>query len=93
MKNFPKMICRIILGIFLVAIILGVNIYFNHREIKDGMVVDVNGEAVTVEDVKGERWDFIGGKYYVGQWIRMYMDTNGTENPYDDEIIDVKVLE
>jgi len=93
MKNFPKMICRIILGIFLVAIILGVNVYFSRREIKDGMVVDVNGEAVTVEDAKGERWDFIGGKYYVGQWIRMYMDTNGTENPYDDEIIDVKVLE
>ncbi len=93
MKNFPKMICRIILGIFLVAIILGVNIYFSRREIKDGIIVDVNGEAVTVEDAKGERWDFIGGKYYVGQWIRMYMDTNGTENPYDDEIIDVKVLE
>lgn len=92
MKNYPKTICKVILGIFLVAIILGVNIYFSRREIKDGMVVDVNGEAITVEDAKGERWDFIGGEYEVGQWIRMYMNTNGTDNPYDDEIIDVKVL-
>ena len=92
MKKSPKTILRIILGIISLAIILGVNTYFNFREIKDGIVVEVNGEAVTVESAGGDRWDFIGGEYEVGQWVRLYKDTNGTDEPYDDEIIDVKIL-
>lgn len=59
---------------------------------RDGKVVSVVGQCVTVEDKTGREWQFYGDGYRVGDDVRMLMFNNGTESIIsDDEIIDVKL--
>lgn len=93
MKNFPKKVGYVIAIIILIVVSFISGAYLSRTYIKEGMIIEVDGGVVVVEDMRGERWAFIDDSYQIGKWVRMYMDNNGTDNIYDDEIIKVKILE
>jgi hypothetical protein len=60
---------------------------------KSGYVIEVDREndTVTFVDSMGEAWTFSGAEDWAkGDGIVVIMDTMGTENIYDDEIIEVR---
>ena len=93
MKNFSKGLGYVIIIVVLFLLLLTSATYFNHHYTKEGIIVGINDEVVMVEDVTGERWNFVGNGYQVGEWVKMKMDSKGTDNFYDDEIVKIKVLE
>lgn len=56
-------------------------------------VWEANGNVVTVEDERGGLYDFYGTGYRAGDKVLVFMDSKGTDSPYDDEIKAVKVIE
>jgi hypothetical protein len=54
------------------------------------VVVDIQGQEVTVEDKQGNLWSFNGTDYKVDQEITVVMYDNHTGTMYDDVIEEVK---
>lgn len=49
--------------------------------------IDKTADVVTCEDSNGNLWDFYGVEdWQKGDCVSLLMNTNGTENIYDDEI-------
>lgn len=69
-----------------------VNKAFSHVYPKCGVVVEVahDSDEVSVQDFNSNVWVFEGAEdWMVGDIASMLMDDNGTENIYDDIIMDV----
>lgn len=65
----------------------------NEKEIK-AAVIEVNNEAIALEDASGEVWVWEleeGESFEVGQIVTVVFDDLGNDDLYDDEI--VKVVE
>lgn len=55
------------------------------------LVVEVNGDVVTVEDASGNLWEFTSDRtYWEGEVVTVRFHNQGTESIYDDEITMVK---
>jgi hypothetical protein len=53
----------------------------------DGRIVGIENGIISVDDVRGENWEFYGNEFYVGQEVTLVMDDNHTtSNIYDDWI-------
>jgi len=54
-------------------------------------VVEINNDLVYLTDWNGNEWVWEGaGDWDVGDYAAAIMDTNGTDNIYDDIIIDLR---
>lgn len=93
MKKFLKGLGYVIIIVVLFLLLLTSATYFNRHYTKEGIIIGINDEVVMVEDITGERWDFVGNGYQIGEWVQIEMDNKGTVNFYDDEIVKIKVLE
>ena len=62
-----------------------------HREIA-GIVEEVNlaTGCITLVDAHGEAWVFEGDGYEVGQLVIVVFDDMGTDDIYDDEIVEIR---
>lgn len=64
-----------------------------HYYAKTCMVTEINPETdiVTTEDYNGNTWELYGTEDWLpGDICSMVMDDKGTENIYDDEIVNVR---
>ena len=57
---------------------------------REVVVVDIQGQEVTVEDKQGNLWSFKGTDYKIDQELVIVMYDNHTGTKYDDEIVKVK---
>lgn len=73
-----------------VGIVLGfgvVGYYETHYSI-DAEVIENSKGIITFEDKRGEIWEYqTTADFNVGDNVKLYMDTNGTNNTYYDDII------
>lgn len=70
----------------------GYTIENNYQLAKNGRIVSVCGEQVSV-NVGGDVFEFEGTNYHVGQEVKVYFDTNGEPtNPWAWWVIDCKSL-
>ena len=76
--------------VLVVIMMLGVLGHYEHQYTRDVVVVDIQGQEVTVEDKQGNLWCFNGTDYTVDQKITVVMCDNYTSTIYDDEIVKVK---
>ena len=83
------MIKRIMI-VLTVIMMLGVLGHYEHQYTRDVVVVDIQGQEVTVEDKQGNLWCFNGTDYTVDQKITVVMCDNYTSTIYDDIIKGVK---
>lgn len=51
-------------------------------------VVSVTDDIITVKTESGELFAFIGTDFNVGNDVELLIDTNSTDNPEDDSVID-----
>jgi hypothetical protein len=77
----------IVLTIFLVIGLIGT---IESRYTRDGRVIEITNQEVTVEDKIGCLWTFYGEGYEIDQEITMVMSDNNTSNIMDDKIVRVK---
>lgn len=71
----------------------GADELMNHIYPMSGAVTEVNYQEnkVIVTDSTGNKWEFDGAEdWHTGDIAAMIMKDNGTEEIYDDEIIDVQ---
>ena len=74
-----------------ICALLAIVMYGESHYKKQGTVVDVNGEVITIEDNNGNLWEFKGDGYSINQKVTMNMYTNNTDNyRYDDIVKGVK---
>ena len=83
------MIKRIMI-VLTAIMMLGVLGHYEHQYTRDVVVVDIQGQEVTVEDKQGNLWCFNGTDYTVDQKITVVMCDNYTSTIYDDIIKGVK---
>lgn len=76
-----------VLSIFLVFGIIG-NLESTYK--REGVVVSINHNTVTVQDAKGYQWDFEGTGYTLNQKVTMVMNDNHTSNIFDDIVKSIK---
>lgn len=76
--------------ILTVIMLLGVLGHYEHQYTRDVVVVEVQGQEVTVEDKQGNLWCFNGTDYTVDQELVVVMYDNQTSTIYDDEIVKVR---
>lgn len=70
----------------------GYTIENNYQLAKNGRIVSVCGEQVSV-NVGGDVFEFEGTNYHVGEEVKVYFDTNGEPtNPWVWWVIDCKPL-
>lgn len=68
--------------------------WFETHYSREAKVVNVDGDIITVEDTCGYLWEFEGDGFSVDDEVKLLMDSKHTDsNIYDDEIIDVKIVE
>lgn len=77
-----------VLALVLFFVLLGRVGYWESHYNRDGKVVEVNGEVITVEDNCGNLWDFYGDGYKVNDEVRMLMDSHHTDNIITDDTIE-----
>lgn len=81
----------IVLVVFL--LLVGRVGYWETHYNRDGVVVSVENQLVSVEDKIGMVWEFYGDGYRVGDKVVMLMDNAGTDSVVTDDMIDdVKVV-
>ena len=83
------MIKRIII-VLTIIMMLGVLGHYEHQYTRDVVVVEIQGQEVTVEDKQGHFWCFNGTDYTIDQEITVVMYDNHTSTIYDDIIKGVK---
>lgn len=76
------LIFTIVAGMAVATLCAVENLYY-----RDGIVTEINGDTVTVKDFSGNDWDFVGTGYVVNEPVRLLMNTQGTDDIYDDEIV------
>lgn len=88
---------KIIIALVVMALLLCVCSYVEHHYTrKDCVVVETEGQLVTVEDTVGYTWcyEVEGEAPSVGTVVDVHMFTNLTDNTiYDDEIVGVRVVQ
>lgn len=85
-----------IIGLLVVVILvggLGVVGGIETHYTRDVTVISIEDTKVVTEDKSNNVWVFEGTGYKEGQQLKLKMFTNGTDNVFDDEIQDVKVVE
>lgn len=85
MKTLVKVL--VVLSLFLV---IGVSNTLESTYTREGVVVSVDHNTVTVQDAKGYQWDFEGTGYTLNQEITMVMSDNHTSTIFDDTVLRVK---
>lgn len=85
MKTLIKVL--VVLSLFL---IIGVSNTLESTYTREGVVVSVDHNTVTVQDAKGYQWDFEGTGYTLNQEITMVMSDNHTSTIFDDTVLRVK---
>ena len=85
MKTLVKVL--VVLSLFLV---IGVSNTLESTYTREGVVVSVDHNTVTVQDAKGYQWDFEGTGYTLNQEITMVMNDNHTSTIFDDTVLRVK---
>lgn len=93
-----KLVKEIIAGTVVAGVIaagysMACNYECHYTEIATVSYVNCTGDIVTLTDEKGEEWVLEDVTTLAeGDVVRMKMFTNYTENVYDDEIVDWKVV-
>ena len=85
MKTLVKVL--VVLSLFLAV---GVSNTLESTYTREGVVVSVDHNTVTVQDAKGYQWDFEGTGYTLNQEITMVMNDNHTSTIFDDTVLRVK---
>ena len=85
MKTLVKVL--VVLSLFLV---IGVSNTLESTYTREGVVVGINHNTVTVQEAKGYQWDFEGTGYRLNQEITMVMNDNHTSTIFDDTVLRVK---
>lgn len=84
---------KILKTVAVIAIVIGVFnavMYIECHYTKRATVVHIQNDIVTVEDNKGNLWEFKGEGYSISQKVKMTMHTNHTDDRQDDIIEKVK---
>ena len=89
-KTF-KNIVEGFLVIFCFIIIPGIAGMIESRYNYNGIITEVNGAEVLIEDVTGNQWEIEQAGYKVGDKVRVTFDTMHTDNTRQDDII-IKVI-
>ena len=54
---------------------------------RNAIVTDISSKLVSCIDESGKPWQFWGNDFYIGESIKLVMDTNHTDsNIYDDTV-------
>lgn len=85
MKTLVRVL--VVLSLFLV---IGVSNTLESTYTREGVVVSVDHNTVTVQDAKGYQWDFEGTGYTLNQEVTMVMSDNHTSTIFDDTVLRVK---
>lgn len=85
MKTLVKVL--VVLSLFLAV---GVSNTLESTYTREGVVVSIDHNTVTVQDAKGYQWDFEGTGYTLNQEITMVMNDNHTSTIFDDTVLRVK---
>lgn len=85
MKTLVRVL--VVLSLFLAV---GVSNTLESTYTREGVVVSVDHNTVTVQDAKGYQWDFEGTGYTLNQEITMVMSDNHTSTIFDDTVLRVK---
>lgn len=83
----------VVLGVTVVAMVILACGYIENHYNRQATVTNINNKVVTVVDTTDNEWMFFAeseNSYYIGQDVTLKMDTNGTDNIYDDFIVNVK---
>lgn len=85
MKTLVKVL--VVLSLFLAV---GISNTIESTYTREGVVVSVDHNTVTVQDAKGYQWDFEGTGYTLNQEVTMVMSDNHTSTIFDDTVLRVK---
>lgn len=67
--------------------------YWETHYTEDATVIAATEQIVTVEDDKGQVWEFYGDGYKVGDRVHLHIDNNETDNTTtDDKIVSAKLV-
>ena len=85
------LICTTLIGVLLLIIPLALfPMVLNEYHEVPAVVEEVTEDCVVLVDSDGEAWVFEGDGYEVGQLVIVVFDDMGTEDIYDDEIIEIR---
>lgn len=90
-----RMIKNAVCGLLLMITIFGMAGWAGYMETTydlQGTVVECNANMVTIEDARGNLWEYEIDKVSKGDNIKITFFDNHTHKMYDDEIVKVKVL-
>ena len=79
-----------VLVLTVVLLFIGFIGYTEAHYTREVVVIDIQGQEVTVEDKQGNLWSFKGTDYKIDQELVIVMYDNHTGTIYDDEIVKVK---
>lgn len=90
-----RMIKDAVCGLLLMITIFGMTGWAGYMETTydlQGTVVECNANMVTIEDARGNLWEYEIDKVSKGDDIKITFFDNHTHKMYDDEIVKIKVL-
>lgn len=90
-RKVAKNIVEGFLIAFCFIIIPGIAGMIENRYNYNGIITEVNGAEVLIEDVTGNQWEIEQAGYKVGDKVRVTFDTMHTNNTRQDDII-IKVI-
>lgn len=95
-RRIRRMIQNIVDGIlvaFCFIIIPGVAGLIESHYSYDGIITEVNGSDILIEDITGNLWEIEQADYKVGDRVRVTFNTMHTDNTrQDDTIVKVKKI-
>ena len=95
-KNIIDTVKMVIAGVVLLLLLCACSYVEHHYTRTDCVVVETEGQLVTVEDKVGYTWcyEVEGEAPSVGTVVDVHMFTNLTDNTiYDDEVVGVRVVQ
>lgn len=93
MRNKTKENVMGIMAIICIVLFAGIIGRVETHYTREGKIVEICGDLITVEDKNENLWTFFGEDFSVGTKVRMTMFTNYTDDTvYDDEVVSVKEI-
>lgn len=93
MMNIAKFISAIV-SIIMFLVPVGIEGTLEDRYTNFGTIIEIEDEAILVEDYTGNVWEFEGTGFKINDKVKITFSANHTDNTRkDDKIIKVKKVE
>lgn len=90
--NIKERAIAIVMLLMFLALIGRVGYWETHYT-EDATVIAATGQIVTVEDDRGQVWEFYGDGYKVGNRVHLHIDNNATDTTTtDDKVVSVRLV-